>query len=56
MAPSSMKIKIIALPERKNSVWIGGSILASMSTFQPMLISKQEYDKFGVSNFHRKCF
>ena len=35
LAPSSMKVKIIAPPERKYSVWIGGSILASLSTFQP---------------------
>ncbi|KAI9313180.1 actin-domain-containing protein [Dichotomocladium elegans] len=40
LAPSSMKIKIIAPPERKYSVWIGGSILASLSTFQQMWISK----------------
>merc|ERR1719351_225406 len=33
-----MKIKIIAPPERKYSVWIGGSILASLSTFQQMWI------------------
>merc|ERR1712054_512256 len=31
---STMKIKVIAPPERKYSVWIGGSILASLSTFQ----------------------
>merc|ERR1719234_2818267 len=36
LAPSTMKIKIIAPPERKYSVWIGGSILASLSTFQQM--------------------
>jgi hypothetical protein len=29
-----MKVKIVAPPERKYSVWIGGSILASLSTFQ----------------------
>jgi actin len=34
LAPSSMKVKVIAPPERKYSVWIGGSILASLSTFQ----------------------
>ena len=34
LAPPTMKIKIIAPPERKYSVWIGGSILASLSTFQ----------------------
>merc|ERR1719385_617858 len=34
LAPSTIKIKIIAPPERKYSVWIGGSILASLSTFK----------------------
>lgn len=38
LAPSTMKIKIIAPPERKYSVWIGGSILASLSTFQQMFV------------------
>lgn len=42
LAPSSMKVKIVAPPERKYSVWIGGSILASLSTFQQMWISKSE--------------
>merc|ERR1711931_52784 len=51
-----MKIKIIAPPERKYSVWIGGSILVSLSTFQQMWISKQEYDEAGPSIVHRKCF
>merc|ERR1711971_929598 len=32
LAPSTIKIKIIAPPERKYSVWIGSSILASLST------------------------
>merc|ERR1712018_66523 len=56
LAPSTIKIKIIAPPERKYSVWIGGSILASLSTFQTMWISKQEYDESGPSIVHRKCF
>ncbi|XP_066291397.1 actin, cytoskeletal-like [Branchiostoma lanceolatum] len=56
LAPSTMKIKIIAPPERKYSVWIGGSILASLSTFQQMWISKQEYDESGPSISHRRCF
>lgn len=56
LAPSSMKVKIVAPPERKYSVWIGGSILASLSTFQQMWISKQEYDESGPSIVHRKCF
>ncbi|KAM9697318.1 actin, cytoplasmic 1-like [Dama dama] len=44
LAPSTMKIKIIAPPERKYSVWIGGSIPALLSVFQQKWISKQAYD------------
>ncbi|KAK6170934.1 hypothetical protein SNE40_019213 [Patella caerulea] len=56
IVPNSIKVKIIAAPERKYSVWIGGSILASLSTFQQMWISKQEYDECGPAIVHRKCF
>ena len=56
LAPPTMKIKVIAPPERKHSVWIGGSILASLSTSQQMWISKQQYDESGPSIVHRKCF
>ena len=56
LAPPTMKVKIIAPPERKYSVWIGGSILASLSTFHQMWITKQEYDESGPSIVHRKCF
>lgn len=56
LAPATIKIKIIAPPERKYSVWIGGSILASLSTFQQMWISKAEYDEAGPAIVHRKCF
>ena len=53
---AALPSQIIAPPERKYSVWIGGSILASLSTFQQMWISKQEYDESGPSIVHRKCF
>jgi hypothetical protein len=53
LAPSSMKIKVVAPPERKYSVWIGGSILSSLSTFQQMWIAKSEYDESGPSIVHR---
>ena len=55
LAPMTMKIKVIAPPERKYSVWIGGSILASLSTFQSMWISKVEYDESGSEIVHCKC-
>ena len=57
LAPASTEVKILAPLERKYSVWIGGSILSSMSTFQEMWISKDEYDDSGLSIVHRKlCF
>ncbi|KAL0603611.1 Actin, cytoplasmic A3a [Plecturocebus cupreus] len=56
LAPSTMKIKIIAPPERKYSMWISGSILVSLSTFQRMWVSKQEHHGSGPSIVHRKCF
>ena len=56
LAPSTVRIKVIAPPERKYSVWIGGSISSSLSTFQQMWISKSEYDEQGPTIVHRKCF
>ena len=55
-APPSMKVKVVAPPERKFSVWIGGSILSSLSSFQQMWVSKAEYEEAGPSIVHRKCF
>jgi actin len=56
LAPAAVKVKIVAPPERKYSVWIGGSILSSLSTFQDMWITKDEYDESGPGIVHRKCF
>lgn len=56
VAPPVMMTKVSTLPERKNSAWIGGSMLASLPTFPNMSISKGEYDEFGPSIVHRKCF
>lgn len=56
LVPTAMSVRIIAPPERKYSVWIGGSILASLSSFNSMWITKQEYDETGAQIVHRKCF
>ena len=58
LAPESMKeeIKIFSPPERKFSVWIGGSILSSISTFESMWITKSEYEESYSCIVHRKCF
>ncbi|OMJ92923.1 hypothetical protein SteCoe_4266 [Stentor coeruleus] len=48
--------KVIAPAERNYSVWIGGSMISSLSSFQQMWVSKAEYDEAGPSIVHRKCF
>jgi len=56
LAPSSIKPKVVAPPERKYSVWIGGSILSSLTTFQNQWVLKREYDEAGPTIVHNKCF
>ena len=56
--PPSMRLKLIhssVSAERRFSSWIGGSILASLGSFQQMWISKQEYDEGGKSCVEKKC-
>lgn len=38
LALKDVKIKIYAPPERKYSTWIGGSILAGLSTFKKVCL------------------
>jgi actin-related protein len=55
LVPNSMQVTITAPPERKYSVWIGGSIWASLSTSEEMWITKEEYDVSGPSIIHIKA-
>lgn len=43
LAVKDMRIKIFAPPERKYSTWIGGSILAGLSTFRKMWVNIDEW-------------
>lgn len=55
ITPSGTNVRVVAPPERKYSVWIGGSILTSLNTFQQNWITKDEYHESGPSIVHRKC-
>ncbi|MHC1590705.1 MAG: actin, cytoplasmic 2 [Candidatus Helarchaeales archaeon] len=55
LIPQNVEVKIIAPPERMYSVWIGGSILASLKTFQKMWVTRKEYNEIGPGVIHR-CF
>eukprot|EP01094_Clydonella_sp_ATCC50884_P029806 TRINITY_DN948_c0_g1_i2.p1 TRINITY_DN948_c0_g1~~TRINITY_DN948_c0_g1_i2.p1 ORF type:complete len:420 (-),score=149.14 TRINITY_DN948_c0_g1_i2:45-1160(-) len=50
------KIKVVAPPERKFSVWIGGAVLSDLRTFRHMWITSDEYHEIGPHIVHRKCF
>ena len=53
LLPIGVRIGVNAPPERKYSVWIGGSILASLITFGTrMWISKCQYEEYGPSIVH----
>lgn len=54
LTPENVRIKIIAPVERKFSIWIGGSVLASLATFQSNWITKEEYNEHGTNVVHRK--
>ena len=58
LAPTSMTVNAptsMAPPDRQYSAWIGGATLASLSTFEDMWISREEYEESGPSIVHRKC-
>lgn len=55
-SPKDTKIRIAAPPERIYSTWIGGSILASLSTFKNMWVSKADYLEHGSNIFYQAKF
>lgn len=54
LAVKDMRIKIFAPPERKYSTWIGGSILAGLSTFRKVR-HPVPIDQIPVLMFARRC-
>eukprot|EP00659_Diplonema_papillatum_P004696 gene4696-7209_t len=49
LAPNE-KVKVYAATERLHATWIGGSILASLPTFQDLWVTRADYDEFGQSH------
>ncbi|GBL87914.1 Actin, plasmodial isoform, partial [Araneus ventricosus] len=52
----SSRVRVWAPAERRYAVWLGGSILGSLSTFKEICITKSEYEDYGPKIVHRKCF
>lgn len=56
--PQMYKLKVLAATnaiERSCGPWIGGSIVASLGTFQQTWVSKAEYAELGSHGVLRKC-
>ena len=53
LAPQTMNVKVVAPPKRKYAAWVGGTIVASLTTFPKMVITKAEYEETGPSIVHR---
>ena len=56
MLLGSAEVKVVAPQEREFSVWIGGSIISSISSFESSWITKAQYQEEGPSIVHRRCF
>lgn len=54
LAPKGIVTKCVAFPNRQYAAWVGGSMVASLSTFPSMWVNKSEYDDYGASIIHRK--
>jgi actin-related protein len=56
LAPPRLVVDVISGKQREFGAWVGGSILASLGTFQQFWVSKAEYDESGSGIVHTKCF
>ncbi len=56
LAPASMRVNVVAPAHREYLAWMGGSILASLSSFQAMWVTAEEYKEHGASIINRKCY
>ena len=56
LAPPSMRIRVFGPPERRNSVWIGGSVLGNRDFYRrQMVVTRAEYKEEGPQIVHLKC-
>jgi actin-related protein len=55
LGATTNRVRVDAAPHGLNSVWVGGSILSSLTTFERMWVAKHEYDDEGPYSIHRKC-
>jgi actin len=53
--PSYSKVKCLNVTDKINSAWFGGAIVSSLGSFQPMWVTRAEYEECGPAIINRKC-
>lgn len=56
LAPASATVRVCGFPEREYHVWIGGSVLGSLTCYKAMWLDKKMYDEVGPYALHRSPF
>ena len=51
-----MKARVWSPKDELIQTWVGGSILASLSTFKDKWVTKAEYEEHGVDMVRKRCF
>lgn len=54
--PPEEHVVVAAQPARNFSVWIGGSVLASLPAFRSCWILREQYEEQGPHIVYRKCY
>jgi len=53
--PKGKKAIITATENRRFASWIGGSLLATMGSFEKLWISKKKYEEKGANIINERC-
>jgi actin len=48
-------VRVIAMPERKYSVWMGAAIVSSLASFANEWVTKADWMEQGPQALHRRC-
>ena len=58
VAPPMTKIRYVETKAKKRpmSAWTGGAMLAQLGTFEVAYVKRWEYEEYGPSIVHQKCF
>ncbi|VDP90241.1 unnamed protein product [Echinostoma caproni] len=54
LCPAGQTVCVHSNPDRKYAVWIGGSILGSLSTFSDICVTRKQYEEDGIRSVYKK--